>query len=197
MALIAHPRWARRIRAALAPALIALTVSGCGFQLRGATPVPAALQPLAVACSDGVPTALCNAVEEQLRLGGVTLADNGNADYKLRLARFEQVQRASAVTLQGSAAEYDLRQRVWIDVLADDTIPLVAEAEIRSSETFRYDEDNVLAKQREKRGVEETLYQRLAQQILYRLSPLTEARIQALRQQAEQSANAKPGPSTP
>lgn len=168
----------------LLPALLAAAVlSGCGFQLRSSAPVPAALQPLAVSCAAAIPDPLCQAVEDNLRLGGVELASRDEAHYRLNLGRFDQSQRTSAVTLQGAAAEYDLRQRVWIDVIGVSEGPLLAGVEIRSSETFRYDEDNVLAKEREQRNLESTLYQRLAQQILFRLSPLTEARIQALQQQ--------------
>lgn len=168
----------------LLPALLAAAVlSGCGFQLRSSAPVPAALQPLAVSCAAAIPAPLCQAVEDNLRLGGVELASRDEAHYRLNLGRFDQSQRTSAVTLQGAAAEYDLRQRVWIDVIGVSEGPLLAGVEIRSSETFRYDEDNVLAKEREQHNLESTLYQRLAQQILFRLSPLTEARIQALQQQ--------------
>lgn len=168
----------------LLPVLLAAAVlSGCGFQLRSSAPVPAALQPLAVSCAAAIPAPLCQAVEDNLRLGGVELASRDEAHYRLNLGRFDQSQRTSAVTLQGAAAEYDLRQRVWIDVIGVSEGPLLAGVEIRSSETFRYDEDNVLAKEREQRNLESTLYQRLAQQILFRLSPLTEARIQALQQQ--------------
>lgn len=168
----------------LLPVLLATAVlSGCGFQLRSSAPVPAALQPLAVSCAAAIPAPLCQAVEDNLRLGGVELASRDAAHYRLNLGRFDQSQRTSAVTLQGAAAEYDLRQRVWIDVIGVSEGPLLASIEIRSSETFRYDEDNVLAKEREQRSLESTLYQRLAQQILFRLSPLTEARIQALQQQ--------------
>ncbi|MDX1756757.1 MAG: LPS assembly lipoprotein LptE [Marinobacter sp.] len=178
---------------ALAIVGLSILLSACGFHLRGAAPVSAALQPLAVACSDDIPAPLCATVKDQLELGGVELAQGDQADYTLRLTRFEQSRRASAITLQGSAAEYDLRQRVWMDVMAAGNLPLVAEAEVRSSETFRYDEANVLAKRREQQEVEETLYQRLAQQILFRLTPLTEPRINTLKQQATDAANQHQG----
>ncbi len=180
-------------RSTTALALVVLTaaMAGCGFQLRGAAPVSAALQPLAVHCTEDIPEPLCREVQDQLHLGGVILAPDGDSEYALRLTRFDQTRRASAITLQGAAAEYDLRQRVWIDVMAAGGIPLVAEAEIRSSESFRYDETNVLAKQREQREVEATLYQRLAQQILFRLTPLNETRIESLKQQAADAAQAQ------
>lgn len=173
------------VPARLALLATVLAMSACGFHLRGAAPVSPALQPLSVQCAGTVPVPLCSAVTEQLSLGGVTLAEAGQADYRLRLTRFEQSRRASAITLQGAAAEYDLRQRVWIDLQNRAGLPLMAESELNSSESYRYDEDQVLAKQREQQEIEETLYQRLAQQIIFRLTPMTEARIQAIEAQAQ------------
>ncbi|SFM40364.1 LPS-assembly lipoprotein LptE [Marinobacter zhejiangensis] len=171
------------IKAAL---LATVTVtSGCGFQLRGAAPVSAALQPLSVQCVSNVPAQLCNAVTDQLALGGVTLADPAQASYRLRLTRFEQSRRASAITLQGAAAEYDLRQRVWVDLQSSSGLPLIAETELNASESYRYDEDQVLAKRREQQDIETALYQRLAQQVIFRLTPMTDARIKAIEARAQ------------
>lgn len=164
---------------------MALYLTGCGFQLRGAPPVSDALQPLAVVCATNIPEDLCNAVKDQLELGDITLVSSEDAEYLLRLNDFDQQRRASAITLQAAAAEYDLRQTVMMEVITSDQIPLVAEVDVRSSETYRYDETNVLAKQREERELQETLYQRLAQQIIFRLVPLTESRIKVLREAAE------------
>lgn len=171
-----------------------LATSACGFQLRGAAPVSSALQPLSVQCAGNVPVALCNAVTEQLSLGEVALTNPTQAAYRLRLTRFEQSRRTSAITLQGSAAEYDLRQRVWIDLQNREGLPLIAESELSSSESYRYDEDQVLAKQREQQEIESALYQRLAQQVIFRLTPMTEARIQAI--EAEARTPATPAPET-
>src|SRR5690554_6840456 len=61
--------------ATLALATLVLA-SGCGFQLRGTSPVPAALQPLAVDCPDNLPGRFCQSVRDQLTLGGVQVADS-------------------------------------------------------------------------------------------------------------------------
>lgn len=53
------------------PLALMLLATGCGFQLRGSSPVPPALQPLAVVCDRQVPEPLCQAVREQLELGRV------------------------------------------------------------------------------------------------------------------------------
>lgn len=168
--------------------LLAGLLASCGFQLRGAAPVSAAVQPLAVVCDDPVPLTLCQAVEDQLRLGDVKVVERARADYVLKLSNFNQSRRATAITRNAIAAEYTLRQQVSLTVMTADQVPLVADQPISSSETYRYDETNILAKQREQDALTETLNQRLAQQIIFRLTPLTEARIRALRNEASQKA---------
>ncbi len=169
-------------------ALLSLVLAGCGFQLRGAPPVPPGLQPLAVSCVEQIPGELCRAVKEQLELGKIDVRDPEQADYILRLRGFQQDRRASAITLRASAAEYTLRQTVKMDVLTRDELPLIAETSLNSSETYRYDETNVLAKQREEEELRQQLYERLAQQIIFRLAPLTDARVTQLREQLREQA---------
>lgn len=178
--------------------LLALSVmiAGCGFQLRGAPPVSSALQPLSVDCSDNVPGQLCNAVREQLELGRIDLRPVEEADFVIRIGNFRQERRASAITLRAAAAEYTLRHTVNIQVLTADNIPLIEPADLNSSETYRYDETNVLAKQREEEALQEQLHNRLAQQIIFRLAPLNEERIEQMRQEAEQARSENSEPSS-
>ncbi|MEC7376026.1 MAG: LPS assembly lipoprotein LptE [Pseudomonadota bacterium] len=176
---------------AVAGALSAL-MAGCGFQLRGAPPVSSALQPLAVACTSGVPDTLCQAVREQLKLGQVQLTDRENADYILRISDFESDRRASAITAQAAAAEYTLRHAVDLEVVTADGVPLVANTRLNTTESYRYDETNVLAKQREEEALSQQMDDRLAQQIIFRLAPLTSGRIEALRQDYQNSQTSDP-----
>lgn len=155
-----------------------LLVAGCGFQLRGAAPVSAGLQPLALHCAQQIPDELCRTVTEQLAQGGVPLVAAREAEFHLRLTNFREERRASAVTLQAAAAEYELRQRVFMDVIGPGDIPVLAETEVRAVQNYRYDETNVLAKRREEAEIRQRLHDRLAQQVIFRLAPLDEQRIQ-------------------
>lgn len=175
----ALPRISRLVVAMVMAALVA----ACGFQLRGAPPVSSALQPLAVACASGVPDTLCQAVREQLTLGEVALTGRDTADYVLRLSDFQSDRRASAITAQAAAAEYTLRHTVDLEVVSADGVPLVASTRLNTSESYRYDETNVLAKQREEETLRQQMDDRLAQQIIFRLAPLTAERIDAIRQE--------------
>ena len=174
-------------------------LGGCGFQLRGAPPVSAALQPLAVACADDVPELLCQSVRTQLELGDVKLEEPGTARYVMKLGDFRQDRRASAITVQAAAAEYTLRHSVSLELVSADQIPIIADTRLTATESYRYDETNVLAKQREEEELRAQLSDRLAQQIIFRLAPLTKARIETIRDEyrAEVDQRSTEGDNTP
>ena len=168
------------LKASIPKALVltaATVLAGCGFQLRGTSPVPAALQPLAVDCPASLPGDFCNSVREQLRLGGVELASEASADYVLRLRDYRQDRRASAITSTASAAEYVLRHTVSLELMTSEQVPLIGKTDLNASESYRYDENNVLAKQREEDELRQQLGDRLAQQVIFRLAPMTRERI--------------------
>ncbi len=173
------PFFLKALRLPLLAMLATATLAGCGFQLRGTSPVPASLQPLAVDCPDSLPGRFCQSVRDQLRLGGIDLQGASSADYVLRLRSYQQDRRASAITAQAAAAEYILRHQVTMELLTADRIPLIAATDLTTSETYRYDETNVLAKQREEEELRQQLGDRLAQQVLFRLAPMSQERIDA------------------
>lgn len=182
----------------IAVSAMAISLGACGFQLRGAPPVSSALEPLDVDCQEPVPTSLCQSVQEQLELGGVELATGQNASYHLKIQNFERDRRASAITVQAAAAEYTLRHSVDLELISSDKVPIIASTRLTTSESYRYDETNVLAKQREEENLQQQLSDRLAQQIIFRLAPITRERLQDIRE-AHQAANTpdNPQPATP
>lgn len=165
------------------------TTSGCGFQLRGAAPVSAALQPLALQCASDVPIDLCQSVRQQLTLGDVDVREANAANYILAIGQYTEDRRASAITINAGAAEYTLRQSVSINLISRDKVPLIVDTRLNANESYRYDETNVLAKQREEKTLQKQLQERLAQQIIFRLAPLTQARIDALREQYREATD--------
>ncbi|MBZ2168505.1 hypothetical protein K8I84_06995 [Marinobacter sp. F4216] len=179
-----------------AAALLLAGLTGCGFQLRGAPPVSPALQPLAVTCSQDIQDTLCNAVRSQLELGEVELKSPADAAFVLNLSNFQRNRRASAITAQASAAEYTLRHSVDMSLTSADRIPLIADTRLTASESYRYDETNVLAKRQEEETLRIQLDERLAQQIIFRLAPLTDERIDAIREEYEASIDAEETDST-
>lgn len=159
---------------------LGLILTGCGFHLRGASGIPEAIQPLALKCAPPVPDRVCRAVKDQLTLGKVNLVSASEAATVLRLSNFRQERRANAVTARAAAAEYTLRHSIDLEVISADQTPLIATERVNTTETYRYDETNVLAKQREEEALQQDLAQRLAQQVLFRLVPLNQTRLDAL-----------------
>ncbi len=70
-----------------------------------------------------------------------------------------------------------------MELVTKDQIPLIATTDLNASETYRYDETNVLAKQREEDELRQQLGDRLAQQVIFRLAPMSRQRIDALVQE--------------
>ncbi|MCK0164256.1 LPS assembly lipoprotein LptE [Marinobacter sp. S6332] len=164
--------------------LLATNLGACGFQLRSAPPVSAALEPLMLDCRPPVPASLCLAVRQQLELGGVELAsEEADSNYQLKIHSFEQDRRASAITIQAAAAEYTLRHSVNLELISTDGVPVIANSRLSTTESYRYDETNVLAKQREEDNLQQQLSDRLAQQIVFRLAPITKERLREIRDQ--------------
>jgi LPS-assembly lipoprotein len=178
---------------ALPLTLLALLVSACGFQLRGASPVPSALEPLWVGCNDGIPTELCRSLKAQFTLGNVELADTReNAAHLLLLGDFRQNQRTSAITAQAEAAEYELRQTVSVTLRTRGGIPLLAETDVSAAQSYRYDSSSVLAKNREQREIEQQLYDSLVRQIGYRLVAFDQQRIDEILEATEEQQKTSP-----
>lgn len=157
--------------------ILGLALTGCGFQLRGASSVPKAIQPLAFQCATPVPDVLCRAVKTQLSLADASTADASDAKTVLKLSDFREDRRANAVTAQAAAAEYTLRQSIGVEVLSANGTPLLATERVTSAETYRYDETNVLAKEQEEDTLQNELAERLAQQVLFLLAPLNQTRM--------------------
>jgi LPS-assembly lipoprotein len=81
-----------------------------------------------------------------------------------------------------------------MELLTADRIPLIAATDLTTSETYRYDETNVLAKQREEEELRQQLGDRLAQQVLFRLAPMSQERIDAAIAEYETSQNQADAP---
>ncbi len=183
----------QQLRFATTLALLTLLVSACGFQLRGASPVPSALQPLWVGCQDNVPTELCQSLKSQFTIGDVQLADSReSAAHLLLLGNFRQNQRTSAITAQAEVAEYELRQTVSLALQTREGIPLLPSTDVSASQSYRFDSTSVLAKRREQEEIERQLYDSLVRQIGYRLVAFDQDRIDEI---LEASENPQPQPS--
>lgn len=157
--------------------LAALTLSACGFHLRGSQVATSAsysrLYIDSVAASN-----ISAEVRSQLGVADKTItATSGEAEYTLRLEN-ESVQRSvltvSAVT--GKVEEYQISVSVKMSVSDQKGESLLVDEGIRVVRDYAFDEDAVLGKFEEEQVLRKELIQRAASQIIRRLEAVAKAR---------------------
>ncbi len=149
--------------------VLALTISGCGFQLRGEARLPAAMdQTELIAVDDS--SAFVRELERLLTANGVRLVDGGSdAAARLRITR-EQMRR-EALTIAGDARvrEFVLIFEVTLSVVDAEDQVLLAEETLRLTRDYSFDEQEILAATREEEFLRADLRQSMAARVLRRL----------------------------
>jgi LPS-assembly lipoprotein len=158
------------IRRILALAALAL-LAGCGFHLRGATPLPAPLAKPYLDAPDRY-TPLYAALKQQLRAAGVDLAANpAEASAVVRLHLDETGRELLSVTPQNRPGEYEVYYRAEFSVTAGEK-ELLARQRVELTRDYGYDETAVLAKEHEEQSLRAALADEVAALILRRVTAL-------------------------
>ncbi|WP_097460077.1 LPS-assembly lipoprotein LptE [Mangrovitalea sediminis] len=173
-----------------------LALAACGFHLRGVAQVPQAVQPLYLSCQSGIPYELCSRVRDTLKRSGIVLEDQEQGHYVLTLNSLTSEKRATAITQTAVAAQYELRMTAKVSLSTPDGIPLLTNNPVSTFEDYNYNETSILGARREEQNLNKTLYGRLAQQILFKLTPFTQERIETLRQDYQKKTNTPGKPAT-
>ncbi|MDX1588507.1 MAG: LPS assembly lipoprotein LptE [Oleiphilaceae bacterium] len=184
-------------RAATLCLLLCLLLSGCGFQLRGMQSVPQALKPLSLECRSGVDQTLCRSLRQQLESSGLLAAEDSAGNFRLVLSDYSQSRRVSAITGRAAAAEYQLTASVNLSLFTPEALPLLAETTLQATQAYRSDETQVLAEEGERGGVQSQLSDQLALQVMARLRPFDQARIDAIRAANGDDSNSDDDPEPP
>ena len=151
-------------------AMLAL-VAGCGFHLRGSTPLPPALAKPYLEAPDRY-TPLFAALNQQLRAAGVTLAaDPAQASAVIRLHLDETGRELLSVSAQNRPGEYEVYYRAEFSVTAGEQ-ELIARQHVELTRDYGYDETAVLAKEHEEQSLRAALADEIASLILRRLTSL-------------------------
>ncbi len=160
-----------RTCSAIAAALLAALAAGCGFHLRGSTPLPPALAKPWLDAPDRY-TPLYAALTSQLRASGVTLATNSaDATAVIRLHRDEAGRELLSVSAQNRPGEYQVYYEAEYSVSSGGQ-QLLAPQQVRLTRDYGYDETAVLAKEHEEQSLLSALADDIAAQILRRITAL-------------------------
>ncbi len=146
-------------------------VSGCGFQLRGQTPLPAVVASPYVEADDHY-SPLYAALDQRLRVAGaVPTADASTATAVIRLHLDDTGRELLSVTADNKPGEYEVYYAAEFSVTSGAT-ELLARDAVKLTRDYGYDESAVLAKEHEEQFLRVALAEQIADLILRRLAAL-------------------------
>tara|TARA_R110001599_G_scaffold344741_2_gene568547 strand:+ start:19379 stop:19897 length:519 start_codon:yes stop_codon:yes gene_type:complete len=151
--------------------LLALTVSACGFQLRGAassTGLPADWRQLHL--ETGSPNSeFTRELRSRFSANGIEWVDRAQAAYILQLEPERFSQRNLSLTSEARAAEFELTMQTRFTVRAPDGSIAMEPSQAMVTKQMENDPSNVVGKAEEIRILQGEMRGELAQQILRRI----------------------------
>jgi|AZII01.1.fsa_nt_gi LPS-assembly lipoprotein len=148
--------------------VLLLTVSACGWQLRGTGGEPSIAR---LHLHSTVPgSAFTQILERYLRGSGIELVDSaGKAEYSLRILEENSKRRTATVSASARISERLLEEQVEYLVTRPDGSIAIERSTASVERIYEYNEDNVLATEDEARLLKNEMYNDLARQIANRL----------------------------
>ncbi len=129
-------RMSPRFAVVLAAALVS---GGCGFTLRQAVPLPAALGTVAIAGDSASPLVI--AIENDLTSAGARLGSGGST---LKIVSEQNERNIITLDDRAKVGEYELHYRVVYTVLAADGTTLIPDTPIALSRIYSFDEQQAI-----------------------------------------------------
>jgi LPS-assembly lipoprotein len=141
-------------------------LSGCGFQLRGATNLPPGVETVSI--SRG-PTGLKNALTISLEGGGARIVER-DADLRIRVFEARFTERLLSVDPNtGKPREFELAYRVHYEATDRSGNEVVPETSIRLIRDYVFDREAVIGKSRERGVLQREMQRDAADQIVRNL----------------------------
>ena len=154
-----------------AVALLALAVGACGFQLRPAPEVPAAMQRTWIDTDDRY-TLFYRQLRRELEAAGVDVVDSpADATAIFSILSDETDQRVLSVSARNVPREYEVYYRVHYGVEANGE-PLLEPQVQTATRDYTWNETQVLGKAREEDLLREAIARDLVRIVLIQLSAL-------------------------
>lgn len=142
---------------------LTLTLSACGFKLKGIYEVPESLQQLTLIEQSSQPSALVRELVSQLSSSGVKIQET--APYRLELGSVRYNKRALSLSARAEALEYELSGSVQFSLYQGDSSSPVLERLVSASRNFEENSNSIALETLESRYRTE-LNRALADQIV-------------------------------
>jgi LPS-assembly lipoprotein len=150
-------------------AIVAVSLSACGFQLEGMTTLPTAAATTYIDAADRH-TDFYLSLRDALRARGATVVDSPqDAGAVLRIIEDSTDQRMLSVSARNIPREFEISYEVTFSFRAGENNLIESESLI-ATRSYTYDETLVLGKSTEEEVLRESLAQDLARQVLRRIA---------------------------
>jgi len=151
--------------------LAVITLSACGWHLRGITPIPDGYRILYLQGSGN--TGFDQALDQQLQFNGVVITEHAvDAPAQLVVESYEIERRTLSVSTNGQVAEYELNGRLTATVSRPED-GINTEILVRSRRTLTNDVNNIVATANEERQQRSAIEKDLASKLLRRLQGIS------------------------
>lgn len=152
-----------------------VSLSGCGFQLRGAYQMPSAMQKTYIAT--GSDDALVSALKRQFASSDITLVSERAANVAVfKILKSSKNKRVVSVDTRGRAREYTLQYEVFFSVVNSAAKLNMTNERVSIERDFLFDTQDVLGRSRGQAELYRLMQDDVVRQIMLRLqSGTTEA----------------------
>ena len=163
------PDQKRSVARVVIVAVIALVISGCGFQLRGTGQTTILLESVYLNAIDNS-GALARELIDSLEQSGVEFTSNGNAQVSIRLDRERFSRRPVSTTGQINVAEYELTLEVGCEGLTRGGDVLIRPTRIRTERIYTFDSSSLVGSNEEESLLNEEMRRDVIGQLLQRIN---------------------------
>ena len=163
------PDQKRSVARVVIVAVIALVISGCGFQLRGTGQTTILLESVYLNAIDNS-GALARELIDSLEQSGVEFTSNGNAQVSIRLDRERFSRRPVSTTGRINVAEYELTLEVGFEVLTRGGDVLIPPTRIRTERIYTFDSSSLVGSNEEESLLNEEMRRDVIGQLLQRIN---------------------------
>lgn len=182
--------------------LLVLTLSSCGFHLRGHNLKSAGFPFKSLYLNSTAPTPFVADLKTRLELHNIQLTPTAdNADLTLLIVSEAPDKQILALSGAGQVLEYQLRYRVSLRAYDKQMVEWMPADEIQLQRTLTYDPAQILAKEQEEALLYRDMRSDAVQQVMRRLSrakPRPEPVIATVKEtKPTTNSTAQPGKATP
>lgn len=149
--------------------VLALTLSGCGFHLRGTAGGATVHRIPPTLVDGGSDQQLVAELQQELAAAGVAINQREQAEYLLSIDNIIQDRRVLSVGSGGRVEEYELYYRVTFTVRDPEGKEIIPTQTINTVREYGYSEQDVMAKQVEEERLFEDMRREVARTIVRRL----------------------------